>query len=243
MNNSVLEKKAIEFRKRAGLSETDPIRFRSLLNKLNVITVFRDLSADFSGMAIKLNEDRFILVNSSHSLGKQHFTICHELYHLYVQENFSSMICHTGRFDKSNREEFNADRFASHLLLPESAIKELIPDKELSKDKIQLSTILKLEHYFSCSRAALLYKLKTLGLISSKSYDEFAVDVKRNAIKYGYSVDLYEKANNGLSIGDYGELARKLYDRELISESHYISLLYDLGMNNEYLDKIFVDNG
>lgn len=243
MNNNVLEKKAIEFRKSAGLSDTDPIRFKSLLSKLNVITVFRDLSADFSGMALKVNEDRFILINSSHSLGKQHFTICHELYHLFVQENFSSMICNVGKFDSSSGEEYNADRFASILLIPESAIKELIPDKELSKDKIQLKTILKLEHYFSCSRAALLYRLKTLNLITSKSYDEYCINVKSNAVKYGYPIDLYQSGNKDLTIGNYGELTRELYDKELISESHYISLLYDLGMNEQYLDKIFEANG
>ena len=143
MNNNVLEKKVIEFRRFAGLSETDPIRFKSLLSKLNVITVFRDLSAEFSGMALKVEENRFILINSAHSLGKQHFTICHELYHLYVQENFSSMVCSVGQFNSALGEEFNADRFASILLMPESAIKELIPDQELSKDKIQLHTVLK----------------------------------------------------------------------------------------------------
>ncbi|MVZ60803.1 ImmA/IrrE family metallo-endopeptidase [Sphingobacterium humi] len=243
MNNNVLEKKVIEFRRFAGLSETDPIRFKSLLSKLNVITVFRDLSAEFSGMALKVEENRFILINSAHSLGKQHFTICHELYHLFVQENFSSMVCNVGQFNSALGEEFNADRFASILLMPESAIKELIPDQELSKDKIQLHTVLKLEHYFSCSRNALLYRLKSLDLITSKIYDQYQINIKSNAVKYGYPIDLYQKGNNGLTIGNYGSLTRELYDKELISESHYISLLYDLGMNEEYLNKIFVDNG
>jgi Zn-dependent peptidase ImmA (M78 family) len=243
MNINILEKKVKTFRNNAGLSDTDPIRFKSLLSKLNVITVFRNLSADFSGMALKVNEDRFILINSSHSLGKQHFTICHELYHLYVQEEFTSMICNVGSFDSSMGEEYNADRFASILLMPESAIKEIIPDKELTKDKIQLNTILKLEHYFSCSRAALLYRLKSLDLITAKSYNEFSNNVKYNAVKYGYPINLYESGNHGLTIGNYGELTRSLYEKELISESHYISLMYDLGMNIEYLDKIFEAHG
>lgn len=242
MNNNILEKKAVEFRNLAGLSNADPIRFKSLLAKLNIITIFRDLSSDFSGMALKINKDRFILINSSHSLGKQHFTICHELYHLYIQEDFSSMMCNTGKFDSSAKEEYNADRFASILLMPESAVKELIPDNELSKDKIKLKTILKLEHYFSSSRAALLYRLKSLNLISSKYYDQYCKNIKYNAIKYGYPIDLYESGNKDLSIGNYGELTRELYDRELISESHYFSLLFDLGMNLEYLNKIVESN-
>lgn len=239
MNNNVIEKKVVEFRNLTGLSDTDPIRFKSLLSKLNVITVFKELSEDFSGMALKIENNRFILVNSNHSLGKQHFTICHELYHLFIQENFTWMLCNTGKFETNSGEEYNADRFASILLMPESAIKELIPDKELTKDKIQLNTILKLEHYFSCSRGALLYRLKTLDLITSKCYDLYSSNIMSNAVKYGYSIDLYKSGNNGLTIGNYGELAHELFDKEIISESNYISLLYDLGMNEEYLNKIF----
>ena len=39
MNNNILEKKAVEFRNLAGLSDSDPIRFKSLLTKLNIITI------------------------------------------------------------------------------------------------------------------------------------------------------------------------------------------------------------
>jgi hypothetical protein len=45
-----------------------------------------------------------------------------------------------------------------------------------------------------------------------------------------------------LTIGNYGELTRELFNKEIISESHYISLLYDLGMIEEYLNKIFDSN-
>ena len=48
------------------------------------------------------------------------------------------MMCNTEKFDSSTKEEYNADRFASILLMPESAVKELIPDNELSKDKTKL---------------------------------------------------------------------------------------------------------
>ena len=43
--------------------------------------------------------------------------------------------------------------------MPDDGIISLIPDSELKKDKIVLSTILKVEQYFSCSRRALLYRL------------------------------------------------------------------------------------
>lgn len=243
-NKLVLEKNANEFRQNYGIGSGDPIRLKSLLSKLNVITVFKSLSASFSGMALKISSEnngveRFILVNSSHNIGKQHFTICHELYHLYVQKEFESMICNTGTFSKTNIEEFNADVFASYLLLPEVGLKSLIPDEEMGKDKISLKTILKIEQYYSCSRTALLYRLKELHLLSSNGYDKFSSHIILGAIQNGYSTDLYRLGNEKLVIGNYGELARDLFENEKISETHYIKLLLDLGMNNLELDELF----
>lgn len=244
INKVLLEKKAFEFRQLSGLGANDPIRLKSLLSKLNVITVFKPLSTEFSGMALKVTKgtstSRFILINNTHSLGKQHFTICHELYHLYIQSDFKSMICRTGLFNKSQGEEYNADVFASILLLPEQGVKALIPDNETTaKDKISLKTTLKIEHYYSCSRAALLFRLKDLNLITSKTYDEYFKNVKIGAIQNGYSSDLYNAGNENLVIGNYGEIARELFEKEAISESHYISLLTDLGMNEEDLVKLY----
>lgn len=245
MNHLVLEKKANDFRNSNGIGSNDSIRLKSLLYKLNVLTVFKPLSSTFSGMAIKVENGkeikRFILVNSSKTLGNQHFTICHELYHLFIQEKFTSMVCTTGEFKRSDGEEYNADIFASYLLLPETGIKSLIPDEELGKDKITLKTILKIEQYFSCSRAALLYRLKHLEIISSHYSEPFYNNVKRGAVEKAYTTDLYESGNHNQVIGDYGTIAYDLYENEIISESHYFTLLHDLGMNIEEIEKL--DNG
>lgn len=245
MNQLVLEKKANDFRNRNGLGSNDSIRLKSLLYKLDVLTVFKPLSAGFSGMALKVDKDdevkRFVLINSNKTLGHQHFTICHELYHLFIQESFQSMVCTAGEFKKKDKEEYNADVFAAHLLLPENGIKSLIPDDELGKDKIKLRTVLKIEQYFSCSRTALLYRLKELAIISPSKWNELCIYVKRSAVEFGYTTGLYERGNHHEVIGDYGSLARDLFDQEIISESHYYSLLFDLGMNIGEIEKL--ENG
>ncbi|RZJ63092.1 MAG: ImmA/IrrE family metallo-endopeptidase [Flavobacterium sp.] len=236
MANLVLEKDAARFRSERGINNNEPIRLKSLLQKSNVIAVFEPLAANFSGMAIKAGQQsivhRFMLINSSQSLGKQHFTICHELYHLYLQPDFVSQLCVTGRFDKgADKQEYYADIFASYLLLPNEGLLENIPNEELRTKKISLKTILFIEQLYSCSRAALLYRLKTLGLISTHQYAEYGINVKRGALENGYSISLYEPGNNNLVIGDYGGTARELYDKEKISQSHYYSLLKDLGVD------------
>ena len=42
---------------------------------------------------------------------------------------------------------------------------------------------------------------------------------------------IYEAANEGLVIGDFGEKARNLFDKEKISESHYMELLSKISIN------------
>jgi Zn-dependent peptidase ImmA (M78 family) len=242
MNNLAVEKDAVLFREKNSFGAKDPIRLKSMLTNLDVITVFKPLGSDFSGMALKVVKDgivsRFILINSNHSIGKQHFTICHELYHLFVQKEFTSMVCSTGKFDKKNKEEFNADYFAAVLLLPESGVKALIPDSELAKDKITLKTILKIEHYYSCSRAALLFRLIELSIITKQFSENFRTSIKLGALQYGYNTSLYSEGNKNLVLGNYGELAYGLYDNEKISETYYYTLLKDLGLTENELQII-----
>lgn len=229
-----IEKKAIVFRQQNGLSSTEPIRLKSLLLKNNILTLFRSLSHSFSGMAVKVaGSNRFIMVNTDQSIGKQHFTIGHELYHLFIQENFISQTCKTGNFDNNkDPEEYKADLFSSFLLLPEDAIKQLIPDEDLKRGNvITLQTILKIEHVFSVSRRALLYRLLFLGFITDDLYENYAVNIKKGAVQNGYPIHLYEPGNANEIIGDYGVLANSLLQLDKISESHYTELMGAIGFN------------
>lgn len=229
--NYNLKKEASKFREVNGFGANDPVRLKSLLLKLNVITVFEDLGSDFSGMALKAGKHRFMFINSGHSLGRQHFTICHELAHLFIQEDFDSMICKTGKFDKKDRIEHDADWFAAYFLMPEEGLLSMIPDEELKRNKIKLSTIVKVEQFFSCSRSALLFRLENLDLIDRDKYREYESNVRDSAKYFGYNEALYSSGNRGAVIGDYGRLAKDLFDLEVISESNYISLMQDIGVD------------
>lgn len=227
-----IEKQAAEFRNKFGFTSSDPIRLKSLLIKLNVVTLFKPLSDTFSGMAIKVEDNRFILINSNHSIGRQHFSICHELYHLYIQENFTPHHCLSGVFNSRDKIEYSADLFAAYLLMPKDGIMSLVPDEQLKKDKITLETILKLEHYFSCSRSALLNRLKEMQLISANSIEKFKTEIILSARKYGYDSNLYKSGNNGIIIGDFGATAKQLFDKDKISEGHYVELMNSIGFDN-----------
>lgn len=71
LNKFVIEKQVSAFRKDNGLSMYEPITLKSLLLKLNILTVFRPLSENFSGMCLKdASGHRFMLINSNHSRGR-----------------------------------------------------------------------------------------------------------------------------------------------------------------------------
>jgi Zn-dependent peptidase ImmA (M78 family) len=238
-----LELQANDFRQQNGLNLTEAIRIKSLLQKLNILTVYLPLSNDFSGMAVKFisseNSKRFLLINCNHTIGRQHFTICHELYHLFYQNDFKSEKSNAGTFNKSgDPEEYNADIFASFLLLPTNGVLQLIPENERIKNKITLRTILAIEHYYSCSRNALLNRLYNMKLIDRDTFTENKTDVIKYATLYGYNTDLYQPGNEGMVIGDYGSLARELFDKGIVSESSYFTLLEDLGIDLSQLDHL-----
>jgi len=227
-----LQKKAVQFRNELGLGPQEPIRFINIFLKLGIIAIFKDMSIKFSGMSIKIGDYKFILINSSHPVGRQNFTICHELYHLYLQEDFKSHTCNAGEFDNKDSSEYDADSFASFFLMPEDGIIEIIPEVELKKKNlISLPTLLKIEQFYGCSRSALLNRLDNLELIDKGKYEKYKLDVSKEAIKYGFDPYLYQPGNKNAVYGDYGQLAKKLFDNENISESHYTKLMRDIGID------------
>lgn len=240
-NDKILEVRANKFRDRLGISNADPIDLYKVLNELNVLTNFRPMGPEFSGMALKAGENRFILVNSGQTRARQHFTIGHELYHLFVQPDFSFKLCKAGRFDKKDREEYNADVFSSFLLMPEAGVLSCIPEEELARGgQISLPTIVKLEQHFGVSRLALLVRLDKLGLIDYDYYSaNYLTGIKRSANELGYSTRLYESGSDYKVIGDYGTICKKLFEEEKISESHYFNLMLDIGVN---IDEKFEEN-
>lgn len=231
LNNYHLQREASQFRIAQGIGASEPIRLKSWLPKLGVVALFKPLSENLSGMAVKQGEQKFMIVNSSHRLSKQHFTIAHELYHLFIQKDFIVEVSHAGRFDKKDKIEYEADWFAAYLLMPEDGVLSLIPAEELSKNKITLETIVKIEQYFSCSRLALLNRLAGLDLIEYGKYEQFTINVTASALMLGYDDTLYKPGNENLVIGDYGTRAKKLFNKGAISESHFINLMNDIGID------------
>lgn len=226
--------KAERFRENYGLGKLAPIDFDRFLLKTNVITVFKPLSDDFSGMSILYQDtQRFMLINSNQILSRQRFTIAHELYHLFIQEEFHSHTCTPGKSDYvSHPEEYKADVFASNLLLPENGILEIIPEQEKhKKNKITRESIFKIHQYFGVSVKAVIMRLLELNLVDNTYFDLYSSELKTTAIKLGYNTKLYESTGESYAIGDYASLAGRLYESGKISESYYLELMNTIGLD------------
>lgn len=235
--NLKIKKEADDFRKKHGLGSKDPINVKGLLLKLKVLAVYKPISPNISGIAVKTDGYRFMLINSSDTLGRQNFSAFHELYHLFVQNDFSYSVCAEPVKTRIERE---ADQFASELILPESGILDLIPVQELKKKRVSIGTILEIEHYYLCSRNALLNRLRDMKLITAELYKEFSENIISSARIYGYETGLYKPGDHNLVIGDYGKMAKALFDRDVISESNFISLMRDI---NVEIEEDFGDSG
>lgn len=227
---NLVESQVSKFRQSVGLSDTEAVNLKSLLLKLNVQTIYRPLSESFSGMSLKSGHLRFMLINSNQPRSRQHFTIAHELYHLFVEENPMPHKCENG--GKKDESEQCADAFALRFLMPKDGVIQLIPDSELMSGGVSLGTVIRLEHYFSISRAATLNRLYDLKLIDKTVKEKLAAyPAIRTAREYGYDTKLYEPGNENLVIGNFGEKARNLFDNEKISEGHYLELLHKIGID------------
>lgn len=228
---NLVERQVSQFRQSVGLSDSEAVNLKSLLLKLNVLTIFRPLSDNFSGMSLKSGEKRFMLINSNHPKCRQHLTIAHELYHLYIEPSPTPHNC--GADGKKSDIEQYADAFALMFLMPADGVRQMIPDNELIEGNVSLASVLRIGHYFSASYSAVLNRLFDLKLIDRNQRESLRIyPVKKTAREYGYDTALYEPGNKNLVIGDFGEKARKLYDAEKISEGHYLELLHKIGIDD-----------
>lgn len=231
-NVDQIEFEASQFRRENLIGQYDSVNCKRLLLSLNILTLYKPLTDDFSGMCMRNGDMRFMLINSRHQRGRQHFTIAHELYHLYIQKDFTPHVCDLTLFDQTDQREVEANYFAACFLMPRESIYAQIPKGELESKTISLATILKMEQFFAVSHSAMMVRLITLNLLTKQQKEQFSsIPVSRMAYGYGYDLALYESANEGLILGDYGVLARNLFDSNKISETHYMDLMSAIGID------------
>jgi len=213
---------AQRFRLDVGMGMAEPVNVVTLLRGLRVIAMYRPLSENSYGISIKSGSGKFMLVNSNLSLGRQHITVAHELYHLFFDTNHRPHIYN----GSGTGVEKEANTFASALLMPKAGILQELRDEDIKSRSVAVASVIRLEQLFSVPRASLLHRLKDIGIIDAKALKKLSTfGDKDSARAYGYDTSLYESGNAGLVLGDFGEKAKVLFDKGKISEGRYLGLL------------------
>lgn len=231
---SELSYQANELRKRFGEDLSSPIDvFAILQSQENLTLVFYPFSDRISGMCIRSRKgEQLIAINSTRTLGRQRFTAAHELYHLYVQDEITTVICGNEIGTGKDEEEKNADCFASYLLAPNDALRSFI-DKYLMKGArrpMTVEDIVRIEQHFRMSRQATLYRLVGDGWISLDFSNMLRHDIIISARRLGFSNELYvptPEDRQYFSSGSYIGLAERLMGSDVISNGKYDELLLD----------------
>lgn len=230
--------KSNELRRKWNLSENEPIDIFSVVqNKLpNVTIIFLNINGSISGSSYNTKNQNIIFINAEHPLGRQRFTLAHELYHLLYEDKFINC-------DMTSADEVEeiANQFASCLLMSNGAL--LNYERENNIEEWTLDVIIETEQYFQISHKAMLKRLLSLDKITEREYDKYLPGIIKNAQKLGFSTKLYVSytGGNNYIMGNYIKLINKAYDDLVISEGKYNELLegafFDISSNMDDLSE------
>jgi hypothetical protein len=113
-----------------------PVDAEAIAGSLGFDVVYKDLPDDESGFSVVFKDKKRIVVNKSHELKRQRFTIFHEIAHDYMGLPSLHRQPHSpptvGTYRTRPAEEIACDVFAAECLLPWSLLGEYLDDEEFS---------------------------------------------------------------------------------------------------------------
>jgi Zn-dependent peptidase ImmA (M78 family) len=147
-----------------------------------------DLAGAPSGLFYNHPQAGFsIVVNSDMTLGRQVFTVAHELAHAFFHSRDVDVIVSMPGTEVG-RERF-ADAFAGELLVPGDELRRLVAEHAPWNGLTQPATAVHLQRHFGVSYATIRVRLLQERLIDRRTFDEFAgVSPNRLARALGYPV-------------------------------------------------------
>lgn len=227
-----MEQFALKLRREWGIDNYSPIDIFSLvMEKIeNLTLLWLEMDKDVSGCCTKTEDDAVILINSSHSKGRQNFTLAHELYHLKFDESSYSPIC---MVNSKSPIEKKANEFASYFLMPKCALEDYCFRHGI--DNWTLGEMVRCEQLFQISHKALLIRLRDEKYIDYEEYDYYStlqVSIRNFAANLGFDTTLYMPSSHSKKnyiLGNLIPLTEELFKKEEISK----------GLRNEIFLKNF----
>ena len=143
----------------SGLYIDNSLKIKELISSFKDIEIkYETMDIAKSGSLSYVDGKWVMCINSSHNLKRQRFTMAHELGHyiLHKGKNIEFVDTTFFRSDEMDSIEYNANEFASRLLMPEDKLRKLI-------DEDRIKNIGELASRFEVSSAAMKYRVISLG--------------------------------------------------------------------------------
>ena len=138
------------------------------------------LQERIAGICVRVADLAIVLIDSSANVGRQRFTVAHELCHLLVGDGEQVHV--DERLTGQSLVEMRANAFAAHFLMPAKAVRRYLRERTVDEE-----VMVELQYTFGVSLDALLWQLVNLDLISENRRDQIrAVGSKALAFRYGY---------------------------------------------------------
>jgi Zn-dependent peptidase ImmA (M78 family) len=240
MDKILVQRRASQLRERLHVDPISPIDLFSIILSENELTLIHyPFQDEISGICLK--EAKVIAINSKSTLGRQAFSLAHELYHYYFDDSLPSFSYFSNSGSK-NKVEMEADLFASYLLMPDSGFFGMVQSLTNDfKETIHVGHLLELEQFYRVSRKAVLTRLQMEGWLTELEAVDFTYDIVKTAKRYGYDTSLYLPCNQiePKTYGAYLKRAADLRSMGLISEGKYEEYLLDAFRS----DIVYDDNG
>lgn len=151
--------KLLTFAKLQGFDAV-PLDVEGVAKKLGIRIEYVPLKDDISAILYKDKENNFwvLRVNKEHHPNRQRYTIAHELGHFclhrHLKQYFEDKIFFRG--GEPDKPEWQANEFASAILMPENEFREMV--------RSGVSQVEKLAKEFKVSTLALRIRAKNLGI-------------------------------------------------------------------------------
>ena len=224
-----LNTKAQELREMLGEDANSPVDVFSLANQIEGLTlVFYPLGDNISGMCVRDNEIRLIAINSTMSYGRQRFSLAHELYHLFYDDESGFNVC-SKRLDPKSENEKCADQFASYFLAPYKSLRAAIK-KVVGDNPITVQHVIALGQYFGMSHLAMFWRLVSEGYLPASAQEDYSNGVVSMARSLGYDDKLYKPTPVDMQKRTYGHYLKQveeLRQKDLVSSGKIDELLID----------------
>ena len=220
--------KSQELRDKLGVDYNSPIDVFALANTIEKLTIIKmPMGDNLSGLYLNASGLNFIGINSNMSLGRQRFSLGHELYHLFYDKNLTA-ICF--RFNCNDNEiERIADMFAAFLLMPPASLMNKV--KSFEEKDINIKQVIQLEQYYGVSHQAMLNQLVNLEIIPQNNANDMKKGVLKVAEELGYDTNLYHALPQDEQYKTNGYLIEQVFNafgKNKISDSKFEEILLNV---------------